>query len=111
MRARLAAPERARDAERRSTNELLKTADGLFDVRPAVESTQPEIALAGCSKPAPGRADQVDRFEQLVEERPTVDAAGRLQPGVGSIDAAVDGDADGFQPLPDQPGVFEIERD
>ena len=49
--------------------------------------------------------------EQLVKKGPAVDSSGCLQPDIGGIDSAVDGDSDGFETLAEQPRIVEVETD
>src|SRR5512138_823254 len=85
-----------------------KTFSGFFDVGAAVEGAQTEIALPAGSKPASWCSHYVGFPQQLVEEIPTAQAAGNLQPQIRRIHAAVGLYSQLLQRFTQQPGVGEI---
>ena len=66
---------------------------GRINIGAAVEGRQPEVALARSPEAAAGGADHIGFVEQMIEEAPGVHAVGGLDPDVGSMFAAVDGES------------------
>src|SRR6056297_1461032 len=69
------------------------------------EGGQTEVAFAARAEAAARSADHMALVEQLVEKVPAGHALGSLEPDVGSVDAAVAGDAGRGQAFADDAGV------
>lgn len=69
---------------------------------------KPEVSFPTRPEAGAGGADHVAFVEQLIEEVPAGHAAGGLEPDVGGIDAAENGDTGFLQTFTDDAGVLHV---
>src|SRR5882724_3530220 len=105
------APPPARPAARLASEASLDAGDGFFGVGARAECRQPEVTLAARPEPRAGRPDDVRLAQELVEEIPRRLAGGHLDPDVGRVAAAVDGEAGALQAATDDLRVLHVEVD
>ena len=72
----------------------LDSSHRLIHIFATIERAQAEVTLAGGTKTAPGRSNEVSLIEQLIEELPTRRTGRRFQPDVGRIFTPVNLDSD-----------------
>ena len=89
-----------------AVSQPLDAIHGGIHVGAAVEGRQAEIALASGPEPAARGAHHVRFVQQVIEEAPGVHAVRRLDPHVGRMFPAVDGQSGAAELLADDRGAF-----
>ena len=87
---------------------LLNPLHRLNHILAMTEGRKSEEPFAARPETGTRRADDVAFIEEFVEEVPGAQAARRLEPDVGGVDAAVAGDAGSGETFTDDPGILHV---